>query len=485
MHPPAHATAHVFNLDSWIEFVALSPPLFPALTFAVLGLWMLLGSPPKERWVARAASVAFTLSVSAALSVCAYFLLHDDRPIHITLGPWFASNGYEFAGTLLIDRLSVPMMALTAVICGAIGRFSATYLVGEPGQQRFYLLLNLFASGMFLLVMAGSLDLLIVGWELVGLSSMLLIGFFQRRTSSVRNALRAFVVYRVCDIGLLVGTVLMHLYAHTTIFAEAFGLDRWPDGVIQPQSSAVAATLTTLCLFWAACGKSALFPMGSWLPRAMEGPTPSSAVFYGALSVHAGLYLLLRIHPLLEQSSTARAVVFAVGLATALHGTLVARVQTDIKSQLAYATTTQVGVIAMEIGAGLPKLALLHLVSHALLRTLQFLRAPNALTEALHLRASVDYIPRRFALPLLPERWANHVYHLSLERFHLDGFWERMVALPILQAAQRIDRAELLWIDRLAGTAATGKQNLGAVDAGVVSQDPTPQPPNSQNPGQP
>lgn len=423
-----------------IQLVAMAAPIFPAVTFALLGASMLVRRAPPERVISRGVSIAFTLSVVSVLTVAGFFLTHDDRPIHIELGSWFETEGYEFACSLLIDRLSVPMMVLTAVICGAIGRFSATYLIREPGQPRFYLLLCVFATGMFLLVMAGSLDLLIAGWELVGTSSMLLIAFFHERTFPVRNALRAFVVYRVCDIGLLVGTVLMHHYAHTAIFAEAFGLDRWPVGDVYFNTA--GATLTALCLFFAACGKSALFPLGSWLPRAMEGPTPSSAIFYGALSVHAGAYLMLRMSPLLEHAPIASGTIAAVGLVTALHGTLVARVQTDVKSQLAYATSTQVGVIFLEIGLGFPRLALLHLVSHALLRTLQFLRAPSALTEMLQLRAATGVMPRRFALPLVPASLSLYVYHLSLERFHLDGFWERTLARPIVRTATLIDRGE-------------------------------------------
>ena len=227
---------------------------------------------------------------------------------------------------------------------------------------------------------------MIAGWELLGLSSMLLIGFFHDRTFPVRNALRAFTVYRVCDIGLLTGTVLMHHYAHTSDFLQAFGADSWPSG--SDSHFGPGASLIALCMLWAACGKSALFPMGSWLPRAMEGPTPSSAIFYGALSVHAGAYLLLRMSPLLAHAPVARAAIVLVGAATALHGQLVERVQSDVKSQLAYATITQVGVIFVEIGLGLPRLALFHLVAHALLRTLQLLRAPNAIHDAQMMQAA-------------------------------------------------------------------------------------------------
>ncbi len=435
--------------SSPLSLVALAAPAFPALAFAFIGLSMLVARPPREGVVVRMVSLAFTASVLATLILVASFL-HDDRPISIELGSWFRNPDYGFEASLWVDRLSVPMMLLVALLCGLIGRFSRTYLVGEPGQARFYLLLSLFATGMFLLVMAGSLDLLIAGWELVGITSMLLIGFFDDRTFPVRNALRAFTVYRVCDIGLLVGAVLLHHYAHTASFAELFGRARWP---ASEHASTSGAALIALCLFAAACGKSALFPVGNWLPRAMEGPTPSSAIFYGALSVHAGAYLMLRVDPLLAQAPGARAVVAVVGLLTALHGTLVARVQTDVKSQLAYATTTQVGVIFVELGLGLPQLALLHLLGHASLRTLQMLRAPNAIADALSVRAgagaglrpAVAYLPAR-----PPDRLGNWLYHLSLERFQLDSLWERVLALPVLTLAALVERGERALLRRLA-----------------------------------
>jgi NADH-quinone oxidoreductase subunit L len=429
---------------SSVALIALATPLFPALAFFVLGARMLLGAPLNERSVVRLVGWALNAAVLASLSVCAYFVMHDDRPIPIELGTWFGTAGYDFELAFLVDALSASMMATVATLCGLIGHFSSTYLVREPGHARFYLLLSLFASGMLLLVMAGSLDLLIAGWELVGLSSMLLIAFFHERAFPVRNALRAFVVYRSCDIGLLLGTVSMHHYFHSANFATAFGADNWSRSTTS--FDAFGATLTCLCLLFAAAGKSALFPVGSWLPRAMEGPTPSSAIFYGALSVHAGAYLMLRVHPMLDHAPLARVVVVAVGLATAVHGTLVARVQTDVKSQLAYATTTQVGVIFMEIGAGFAKLALFHLIGHALVRTLQLLRAPNAIQDAIVLRAALH---GRASAPR-PSRWpsafARRVYQLSLERFHLDTQWERLVVRPVMRVSRLLEAGERRWI---------------------------------------
>jgi NADH:ubiquinone oxidoreductase subunit 5 (subunit L)/multisubunit Na+/H+ antiporter MnhA subunit len=433
---------------SLTAIAAICAPSLPALAFVVLGLLLLVGRAPPAAFVTRLVGWAFSGSVLATLIVLFSFVSHTSTPLVLQLGSWFGTDNYHFEASLLVDRLSAPMMFLTALICGLIGRFTATYLVGEPGEPRFYLLLSMFASGMFLLVMAGSLDLLIAGWELVGMSSTLLIGFFVTSTFPVRNALRAFTIYRVCDIGLLVGTVLMHHYAQTSAFPAALGLTRWPEGA--PLVHGAAINLVVLCLFWAACGKSALFPVGNWLPRAMEGPTPSSAIFYGALSVHAGAYLMLRIYPLLEHATYARVVVLLIGLLTAVTGTLMQRVQTDIKSQLAYAVSTQVGVIFVELAAGLPRLALLHLIGHALLRTVQLLRAPNVIHDVTAAMAAAEgdvaQLQRKASSPAA--RW---LYHLAFSRFHLDAFWERTVSGPTLALARLLDRAERRYVELLAG----------------------------------
>lgn len=424
-----------------VYWLALTTVLAPMLAAGYIGGPLVLGRTLSERAVMRVVSPCLSLAVLSSLALAGCFAWYDLGPTEVALGSWFSSSHYAFEASLLLDRLSLSMVMLVAVVCGVIGRFSATYLVGEPGQARFYLLLSVFASGMFLLVMAGSVDLLIVGWELVGISSMLLIAFFHERTFPVRNGLRAFVIYRVCDVGLLSAAVLLHHWAHSSKFLELFGTGPWPHGASGLE--APFATIIALCLLWAAMGKSALFPVGSWLPRAMEGPTPSSAIFYGALSVHAGAYLLLRISPLLEQAPAARAAIVTVGVLSAVHGTLVTRVQTDVKSQLAYATSTQVSVIFIEIGLGFPRLALLHLLGHACLRTLQMLRAPNVIADMSRLRAAArlasDDAPGEAQAPSRGMLWA---YQVSLERFYLDVLWERCIARPCLALGAIIERCE-------------------------------------------
>jgi hypothetical protein len=204
----------------------------------------------------------------------------------------------------------------------------------------------------------------------------------------------------------------------------------------------------------AAMGKSAQLPFSSWLPRAMEGPTPSSALFYGALSVHAGVYLLLRVAPLLQRSPIASGALVVVGLLTAVHATLVWRVQTDVKSSLAYGVLTQVGLMFAEVGLGFYRLALVHLVAHACLRCLQLLRAPSVLREVLSRRAALRLEkPPTVAMAhhLLPEGWRRRFYRLALERFSLEVMHERWAMGPLLRAGQWLDQMERGWTGALSG----------------------------------
>jgi len=256
----------------------------------------------------------------------------------------------------------------------------------------------------------------------------LLIGFFQLRPAPVENGLRVFAVYRACDIGLLVGVFAMHQWAGTASFDGGF-----------PMLAGSHAVIVCLLMLLAASGKAAQVPFSGWLPRAMEGPTPSSAIFYGAISIHAGAYLLLRIQPLLAQSILASVLVILIGVATAIHGTIVGRASADAKTSLAYASLTQVGVVFVEIGIGWTSIAVVHILGHATVRTMQFLRAPSMLHDyhQMHSAMGGEIIPGRQFEDLLPERVTLWLYRWAFDRGHLDTFLDRWVIDP------------LLWVSRL------------------------------------
>ncbi|WP_437564550.1 proton-conducting transporter transmembrane domain-containing protein [Sorangium sp. So ce542] len=455
--------------DALLGKLAAVAVLSPAVAFAALGAYLLLLRTPSERVVSGVVLSALSLSLVASLVAWGSSVVAPYAFLSVDLGHWFEVPGYAFDIVLLVDRLSTTMMVLVSLIALVTGRFSVAYLHREPGFARFFLLLALFSAGMLALVSAGSMDQLFVGWELVGGTSVLLVAFFHERAAPARAALRVYITYRLCDVGLLVGAVLMHSLAGSANFGEVFGGAPWPGSAAAIGAS--GATAIALCLFFAAMGKSAQFPVGTWLPRAMEGPTPSSALFYGAISIHAGVYLMLRAAPILERSPAASAVVACVGALTAVYGTLVGRVQADVKSALAYATMSQVGIMFVEIGLGYYRLALVHLFAHACLRCLQMLRAPAALRDAQEIRAAhaSEPLPHlAIAARVLPASLVRRAYWASLDRFQVEVMQQRFIAAPLMRLGQVIDGFERRWVAALSGLA--DRDEGRAVEAGAPGE---------------
>lgn len=411
-------------------------PVWPFLGALTITLLLLPRTRPSERLVTAIASAAMWLSLASAL--CGVALRLAAGPVDYRLGNWYSAVDYNFPLVLLFDGLSAAMSSFIALMLVTTAKFSSTYLHRERGFTRFFLLMLFFAAGMQLLVLAGSVELLFIGWEFVGMTSVLLVAFFHERLAPVQAAIRVLVTYRICDIGLLLGGVWLHHWLHTTVWVDAFAqMDAHP--------SAIGGLAVALALVFAAMGKSAQFPVGGWLPRAMEGPTASSAVFYGSLSVHAGVYLLLRAAPLIEASLVARVALIVIGLVTAVMAALSSQVSADAKSAVAYATASQVGVMFVECGLGLYTLATVHLIAHATLRFYQFLRTPTALHDALRRQAQLgrtesDEAAARWEGVALRRRRA--LYRLALERFSVETALDRWITRPIMGVSRLLDALE-------------------------------------------
>ena len=412
---------------TFTQSVLLAVVLAPGAVFALFSIFWLLGWNAPERTLTRVTASVFSISSIATAWLAWSMHAGGLDAIVVPLGDWFTVHDYHFPLVLLGDRLSLPFLAMTVILAGLIGQFSATYMHRDPGFARFYILLHLFAFGAMLIFSAGSFDLLIVGWELVGLTSVFLISFFTYRPGPVESALRVFVVYRACDCGLIAAAFVMHHLAYTSSFATGM-----------PHLTGGDATVAGLLLLLSAAGKSAQVPFSGWLPRAMEGPTPSSAIFYGGISVHAGAYLLLRAQPILAESPIAAAAVVVIGLLTAVQGTIVGRSCADAKTSLAYAALAQVGVVFMEIGFGWTWIPVLHIVGHAMVRTLQFLRAPSMLHDYHQVHAAAGGHVRKTGehldsmLPLGLRLW---LYRLAIDRGHLDTLMERGFVQPLVRVS--------------------------------------------------
>ena len=431
----------------------------PVVLLAVLGLSTLVGKPLSERTISNCTQASILAGLLAALVVLASMLMTDSRHVPLELGNWVVIPGehFHFSVKFVFDRLSVPFVILSYILVGTIGAFGSRYLHRDAGFRRFFLLYAFFLLGIVLATLAGTIETLFLGWELVGLSSALLVAYFHERRAPVVNGQRVWSVYRLADAAFLLAAVALHHLHGSGDFDALMGAGPWPEGhaTLSPNHALIVGSL----LLIAAAGKSALVPFSGWLPRAMEGPTPSSAVFYGALSVHLGTYLLLRVSPLLELSPWLSCAVILLGLTTALFAAVAARVQTDVKSGLAFASLTQVGIITVEIGCGFRYLALIHIIGHACLRTLQLLRAPSLLRDY---RQMENAIGAHLTDHAQKETLANHpqlsrfLYRFAYRRAWLDAVLDRWVVRPFLAVFGWCNRREQSWTRFLGGEGDSG-----------------------------
>ncbi|MBL9122590.1 MAG: oxidoreductase [Planctomycetaceae bacterium] len=428
--------------------------LCPAVLLALLGLAQLAGRPLSERSTAQATEAAVLLGLTAAIGMLALMLMRGTRYVPIEFGNlvFIPEQHFHFHLKLIFDRLSVPFLILSYALVGTVGAFANRYLHREQGYRRFFLFYAIFLLGMVVASLAGTIETLFLGWELVGLSSALLVAYFHERAAPVVNGQRIWSVYRVADAAFLIAAVALHHATGEGDFAGLMGTGPWPGG--HAALSSQQALGIGLLLVAAAAGKSGLIPFSGWLPRAMEGPTPSSAVFYGALSVHLGALLLLRVSPILDLSLTLSAVVVVLGLATALFAALTVRVQADVKSALAYASLTQVGLITAEIGLGLRYIPLIHIIGHACLRTLQLLRAPTLLRDYHRLENAIGaHLPGEHDPwgRWLPPRMREWLYRFSFERGYFDAWLDEYVIRPFVALFRWCDAAERRWTTLLSG----------------------------------
>ncbi|MYI85230.1 MAG: NADH-quinone oxidoreductase subunit L, partial [Dehalococcoidia bacterium] len=292
----------------------------------------------------------------------------DSWPIENSI-EWTAIGDFELNMGIAVDPITMVMLAVITTVALMVNIFSVGYMKGEPRYWWYFAVLQLFVASMLMLVLADNLLLLYVAWELVGLSSFLLIGHYWERRSAVEAAKKAFITTRVGDVGLLIGIIL---------FWEATGTFNILEITEHVKNGAIGDTrlfVTMMFILLGAMGKSAQLPFHVWLPDAMEGPTPVSALIHAATMVVAGVYLVARMLPVFELAGDALTVVMVVGLLTALFSGVVAFAQTDIKKVLAYSTVSQLGFMFVALGAGYASAGMFHLFTHAFFKALLFLGA--------------------------------------------------------------------------------------------------------------
>ncbi len=324
----------------------------------------------------RVVEIIACASVGAAFVYAIRAFQMSGSPADIVFADWLSFSWFSAQIGVRLDVLSASMALMVTGVSFLIHVYSAGYMKDDPGYARYFTLLNLFVFSMLLLVLADNLPLMFVGWEGVGFCSYALIGFWYSDIANANAGRKAFIVTRIGDVAFGMAIIWLSYFAGTTNTSDI-------NAAAQATMPVATATFIGLLLLFGAAGKSAQLPLTVWLPDAMAGPTPVSALIHAATMVTAGIYLLMRLFPVISMSKTAMAVIAGVGAVTALYAATVALVQRDIKKVLAYSTISQIGYMALAVGAGSVGASLFHLITHAFFKALLFMGA-GCVIQAMH-----------------------------------------------------------------------------------------------------
>ena len=421
----------MLELIASLVFVA---PLAAAMLIALGILFGRLQHESSERIAGKLSTSAALISLVSAAGLLIFSLLRPGRlPVALPLLDWFSSGQLSIVIALSLDNLALGMGTLFALLLYITQRFSVNYLHRERGYFRFFMILDLFTAAMLLIVLSGNALTAFLGWEMAGLSSYLLIAYAYDRPVATTNASRVFITNRLGDAGFILALVLSFF---------------WAGGVDWNSMNIELASLDTIQRFFVLAGfilaalvKSALFPFCSWITRALEGPTPSSAIFYGALMVHAGIFLLLRIAPVIDASDAMQVILITLGMLTIIYGWLGGLVQTDLKTALIFSTLTQTGLMLACIGLGWYTLVTIHLAVHASWRAYQMLSSPAYLT-----------LINRKARPV--PAWMQKqplLFNAALHRLWLDNIIDWIAVRPTALFAQDLNQFDERIVNRMVG----------------------------------
>jgi NADH-quinone oxidoreductase subunit L len=391
----------------------------------------------KETLMSWSAFLTVGLHAVVVLAFVCLWTLNGFSNIDLKEVVLFKAAGYEFFIDFRFDKVTAVYALVGSILAFLVTVYSRSYLHREPGYKRFFNNTLLFYSGYTIVVFAGNLETLFIGWEILGISSFLLIAFYRNRYLPVKNAVKVFSIYRIADVGLLLAMWMSHHLWHENITFEK--LNNYDLVHTQLQSHTLVGVFISLMILLSATAKSAQLPFSSWLPRAMEGPTPSTAIFYGSLSVHIGVFLLLRTFPFWEHQFSVRILIGVLGLLTSIVASGIARVQSSVKSQIAYASISQIGIIFIELAFGWVDLALFHFAGNAFLRTYQLLVSPSVVTYLIR-EQFYNFTPKEHTFEdSLPKRLEYSLYILCLKEWNLDTFMYRYYWNPMKWAGKKLN----------------------------------------------
>lgn len=398
--------------------------LWPVLVFLI----SLFIPQRSEKIISR-----FSFFVVAAHFICiilwtGYWSLNGFPDVNVKEWTIFHGTHLHFYIDFLFDKVTAVYSFVGGFLTFLILIYSRVYMHKEEGYKRFFSTILFFYAGYNLAVFAGNLETLFIGWEILGLTSFLLVAFYRNRYLPVKNAYKVFSIYRIGDVG-----IILAMWANHHLWHDNITFIKLKNDLLLQQhmdDHMFLGLFISFMILVAAAAKSAQFPFSTWLPRAMEGPTPSSAIFYGSLSVHMGLLLLLRTIPLWEHLLFSKILLVIMGVITALFGTAVSRVQSSVKSQIAYASLAQIGLMFVELALGWEVLALIHFVGNAFLRTYQLLVSPSAVSYLIREQFYHFEPAIKIKKSLLGERFNNTFYLWSLREFYMDELLDRFIWSP-------------------------------------------------------
>lgn len=347
----------------------------------------------------------------------------------------YESEGYRFFLDFLFDKTTAVYLLVGSLLTFMVTIYSRYYMHREKGYKRFFSTILFFYTGFATTVISGNIETLFLGWEILGTSSFLLIAFYRDRYLPVKNAVKVFSVYRIGDVGLIMAMWATHHLFHENItFLKLSNYELVHEHL---QSHSLVGVFISMMILISASAKSAQLPFSSWLPRAMEGPTPSSAIFYGSLSVHLGVFLLIRTFPFWEFQYSVRIIIGLIGLSTSLIATTIAHVQSSVKAQIAYSSIAQIGLIFIEVAAGLEILALIHFAGNAFLRTYQLLVSPSVVSYLIR-EQFYNFSPHAKSLEeKLPKKLRYSLYMLAIKEWNLDGLLFKRLWQPLKVAGSK------------------------------------------------
>lgn len=408
------------------------------LLIPLIGFLISLVLPPKnENFLSIWAFSTVGLQLVLATIYVLFWLIGGAETLQIKELILYQNPDYIFQIDFLFDRVTAVYLMVGAILTFLVTLYSRYYLHREDGYKRFFNTTLFFYFGYCMIIFSGNLETLFIGWEILGISSFLLISFYRERYLPVKNAVKVFSIYRVADVGIILAMWASHHLWHQNI--TFYQLNN-AELVHEHLSAHSAIGVFISCMFLlSAMAKSAQLPFSSWLPRAMEGPTPSSAIFYGSLSVHIGVFLLIRTYPFWEFQSSVRIAIALVGLLTTIIGTGIARVQSSVKSQIAYGSLAQIGLIFVEIAAGFEHLALFHFAGNAFLRTYQLLVSPSVVSYLIR-EKFYDFQPRKTTIEdSFPEKLHQTLYILCLKEWNLDTMMYQYLWNPLKKLGSKFN----------------------------------------------